>query len=91
MIFYFLFLFRLTENETKTKLNIFADHHGIIIDSSGVELSNNNTTISDKYGIRISPRQSPLYQTMVRKPKIFEIIHIYYDIFLFSSQFMVRH
>ncbi|CAF3465983.1 unnamed protein product [Rotaria sp. Silwood1] len=54
----------LTENETKTKLNIYADHSGIIIDSSGIGLSDPNITIFDMYGIRISPRQSPVVQIM---------------------------
>ncbi|CAF0737531.1 unnamed protein product [Adineta steineri] len=49
----------LTEKETKTIMNIFADHSGVIIDPFGVESSNHSM-----YGIRISPRQSPVYQPM---------------------------
>ncbi|CAF3855183.1 unnamed protein product [Rotaria magnacalcarata] len=54
----------LSESETKTKLTIFADHHGIMIDTSVVTSANTNKTISDIYGIRISPRQSPVYETV---------------------------
>ncbi|CAM2706098.1 unnamed protein product [Rotaria socialis] len=54
----------LSESETKTKLIIFADHHGIMIDTSVVTSANTNKTISDIYGIRISPRQSPVYETV---------------------------
>lgn len=61
----FFFLCRLTESETKTTMNIFADHTGVIIDPSAVGLSNRNTTLSDMFGIRISPRQSPVYQPVV--------------------------
>lgn len=56
----------MTERETKTKLNIFSDHAGIMIDTSSIVLSNDNTTTTELYGIRISPRQSPMYQTIVR-------------------------
>jgi len=51
----------LTESDTKTTLNIFADHAGVIIDPFGVAFTNR---LPDKRGIRISPRQSPVYQTM---------------------------
>jgi hypothetical protein len=44
-------------------LNIFADHTGVIIDPFGVAFTNR---LPDKRGIRISPRQSPVYQPMVR-------------------------
>ena len=57
---------RLTDNETKTKLTIFADHVGMTIDPSGIVAGNENMTISDMQGIRLSPRQSPVYQTRVR-------------------------
>jgi len=49
----------LTENETKTIMNIFADHTGVIIDPFGI-----GSTHPGMYGIRISPRQSPVYQPM---------------------------
>ncbi|CAF0835226.1 unnamed protein product [Rotaria sordida] len=58
------FIATLMENETKTKLNIFADHSGITIDPFIVGSSDRNITIPDMYGIRISPRQSPVFQTM---------------------------
>ncbi|CAF4344895.1 unnamed protein product [Rotaria sp. Silwood2] len=58
------FIATLTENETKTKLNIFADHSGIMIDPSGLGSSDPNITTPDMHGIRISPRQSPVFQTM---------------------------
>lgn len=47
-------------------MNIFADHTGVIIDPFGVESSNHSTMESVMHGIRISPRQSPVYQTVVR-------------------------
>jgi len=49
----------LTESETKTTMNIFADHAGIIIDPFTVSITTPNMR-----GIRISPRQSPVYQPM---------------------------
>ncbi len=58
--------YRLFESETKTTLNIFADHTGVIIDPLGIGISNDNTIVSNMRGIRISPRQSPVYQPMVR-------------------------
>ena len=57
--FFSYVIFRLTESETKTIMNIFADHTGVIIDPFGVNRLPNNQ------GIRISPRQSPVYQSMV--------------------------
>jgi len=54
----------LTESETKTIMNIFADHAGVIIDPFGVGLSNRSRIVPTMYGIRISPRQSPVYQPM---------------------------
>jgi hypothetical protein len=62
-------------------MNIFADHSDIIIDPFGVNRG------SDMYGICISPRQSPVYQLMVRRILIFQQNQI---LFLFS-QFMVQH
>jgi len=47
-------------------MNIFADHTGVIIDPFGVGLSNGSRIVPDMYGIRISPRQSPVYQPVVR-------------------------
>ncbi len=58
--------FRLTESETKTILNIFADHEGMIIDPFGIR----GKLTADMYGIRISPKQSPVYQLMVRSIRI---------------------
>jgi len=68
MIFYLIIdlFFRLTESETKTTMNIFADHAGVMIDPFGMGLSNRSRIIPDMYGIRISPRQSPVYQPVVR-------------------------
>jgi hypothetical protein len=67
----FLFFCRLFESETKTKMHLFSNHVGVIIDPVGVGMSNQNvnhiTTIPDMRGVRISPRQSPIYQPMVRK------------------------
>ncbi|UJR16326.1 hypothetical protein I4U23_003232 [Adineta vaga] len=54
----------LTESETKTTMHIFSDHAGIIIDPYGVGLSNRETMVPNMYGIRISPKQSPAYQSM---------------------------
>jgi hypothetical protein len=45
--------FRLSERETKTTMNIFADHAGLIIDPFGIGLSNRNKITSDMYGIRL--------------------------------------
>jgi hypothetical protein len=42
-------------------MNIFADNAGVIIDPFGI-----GSTNPGMYGIRISPRQSPVYQPMVR-------------------------
>jgi hypothetical protein len=47
-------------------MNIFADHAGVMIDPFGIGLSNRSRIIPDMYGIRISPRQSPVYQPVVR-------------------------
>ena len=57
----FHFFFRLSEKETLTSVNIFSDHTGVIIDPYGLGLSSMNRS-----GIRLSPRQSPVYQPMVR-------------------------
>ncbi|CAF1000143.1 unnamed protein product [Rotaria sordida] len=58
----------LYESETKTTMRIFSDHTGVVIDPFGVGSSNQNenhaTTIPDMRGVRISPRQSPVYQPM---------------------------
>jgi hypothetical protein len=67
-------------------MNIFSDHTGVIIDPFGVEISNHSRIASDMYGIRISPRQSPIYQSVVK----FSYFKFYLFIFLFS-QFMVQH
>ena len=71
---------RLTESETKTILNIFADHAGGIIDPFGVGLPNRNM-----HGIRISPKQSPVYQPMVRI-----VFFVMRNKFVSFSQFMVQ-
>src|SRR5690348_1762892 len=64
------FSIRLFESETKTTMHVFSDHAGVVIDQFGVGVTNNNiahvTTVPDR-GVRISPRQSPNYQPMVRK------------------------
>ncbi len=79
--------FRLSERETKTTMNIFADHAGLIIDPFGIGLSNRNKITSDMYGIRLSPKQSPVYQLMVNST-----FSSYRDEFFFSfSRFMVQH
>jgi hypothetical protein len=61
---------RLSESETKTTMHVFSDNSGVMIDPFGVGLSNQNvihaTTIPDVRGVRISPRQSPVYQPMVK-------------------------
>ena len=50
-------------------MRLFSDHTGVIIDPFGVGILTRNinraTTISNIHGIRISPRQSPVYQPMV--------------------------
>ena len=66
-------MFRLTESETKTTMNMFADHTGVIIDPFGTTSANLSQVVSDMYGIRISPKQSPFYQRGVR---------LYYSFFL---------
>ncbi len=52
-------------------MHIFSDHAGVVIDPFGVGITNENiphvTTIPDVRGVRISPRQSPMYQPMVKK------------------------
>ena len=48
-------------------MNIFADHTGVIIDPFGIGLSNKANVVGNMSGIRISPRQSPVYQPMVRR------------------------
>ena len=64
------FNFRLFENETKTRMRLFSDHMGVIIDRLSVGQSNENvdhaTAVFNMHGVRISPRQSPVYQPMVR-------------------------
>jgi hypothetical protein len=57
--------FRLTESETKTAVYVFADHAGVIVDSTGVVRAANRANLSDMFGVRISPRQSPSYQPRV--------------------------
>lgn len=58
----------LLESETNTIMRLFSDHAGVIIDPSGVgsshENHNNTTAVYDMHGVRISPRQSPVYQPM---------------------------
>ena len=44
---------------------MFSDHQGIVIDPSGIQSTSQNTTIADKYGIRLSARQTPVYSTLV--------------------------
>jgi len=56
-------------------MNIFADHTGVIIDPFAVGLSNR----SSMNGIRISPRQSPVYQPVVRLIFFFQILFIYFS------------
>lgn len=57
----------LSESETKTILHIFCDHTGLVIDPFGDGTSSPNihyaSTNRDVRGIRISPRQSPTYNT----------------------------
>jgi len=52
-------------------MHVFSDHAGVIIDPFGVGLANQTvnhaTTIPDMRGVRISPRQSPVYQSSVLK------------------------
>ncbi|CAF1571914.1 unnamed protein product [Adineta ricciae] len=54
----------LTDDETKTTMQIFSDHAGVIVDPFGVGLSNRQSIASNMSGIRISPKQSPVYQSM---------------------------
>jgi hypothetical protein len=62
-------ILRLSESETKTTMHVFSDHSGVIIDPYGAGFANQNTNrataIPDMHGVRISPRQSPVYQPMV--------------------------
>lgn len=64
-------VFRLSESETKTTMHIFADHAGVMIDPFGLGVSNENihhiTTTPDMRGVRISPKQSPIYESIVKK------------------------
>jgi hypothetical protein len=90
----FFFWFSLSESETKTIMHIFSDHAGVVIDPFGVGVSDENivhvTTVPDVHGVRISPRQSPMYQPMVNKSKF--QINLFSFLFLFSfSLFMVQH
>jgi hypothetical protein len=59
----------LFESETKTTLNIFSDHTGVMIDPFGVGPDTDNInyagSIPKMRGVRLSPRQSPMYQPMV--------------------------
>lgn len=56
----------LSENEKKTRLHVFSDHAGVRIDPFGVGVNNQDvnhaTTTPDMRGVRISPRQSPVYE-----------------------------
>jgi hypothetical protein len=75
-------------------MHIFSDHAGVVIDPFGVGVSDENivhvTTVPDVHGVRISPRQSPMYQPMVNKSKF--QINLFSFLFLFSfSLFMVQH
>lgn len=67
-------IFRLSESETKTTMHIFSDHTGVMIDPFGVGISDENirhiTTIPDMRGVRISPKQSPLYESLVNRKKL---------------------
>ena len=60
----------LTETETKTTMHVFSDHAGVRIDPLGVGVSNQGvnhaTATPDMRGVRISPRQSPVYEPSVR-------------------------
>ena len=62
-------LFRLFESDTKTTMHVFADHAGVVVDPFGMKISNGNaahvTAIPDLHGVRISPRQSPSYESSV--------------------------
>lgn len=76
------FFSRLTESETKTTMNIFADHAGVIINPNAVGFSNRSRILPDTYGIRISPRQSPVYQPVVRLIFIFSNLKFYLFVFI---------
>jgi hypothetical protein len=71
-------------------MHVFADHVGVMIDPVGDGFSNANvnhaTTIPDMRGIRISPRQSPVYKRTVKKIFFFFIKNK----ILFFSQCMVQ-
>jgi len=71
-------------------MHIFSDHAGVVIDPFGVGITNENiphvTTIPDVRGVRISPRQSPMYQPTVKKIKISKINFYFFCL----SRFMVQ-
>lgn len=57
----------LSESETKTIVHVFSDHTGLVVDPFGDGISNPTihhvSTNRDVRGVRISPRQSPIYET----------------------------
>ena len=55
-------MFRLSESETKMNVHLFADHSGLVIDPFGMAMSKEMMSLSEMRGIRLSPRQSPVYQ-----------------------------
>ena len=52
-------------------MHVFSDHAGLVIDPFGMKVSNENTphatAIPDLHGVRISPRQSPTYDSIVNQ------------------------
>jgi hypothetical protein len=89
------FSFRLSESETKTTMHLFSDHAGVMIDPFGVGVSNENihhvTNIPDIRGVRISPRQSPNYQPMVRQRKKFISFSFFFSLFMVQLQSFIHH
>lgn len=61
----------LSEAETKTTLNIFSDHTGLVVDPFGVGLIEQSinpvSATPELRGVRLSPRQSPIYQPIVSR------------------------
>ena len=43
-------------------VHLFADHSGLVIDPFGMAMSKEMMSLSEMRGIRLSPRQSPVYQ-----------------------------
>jgi len=56
------FVALLNDKETNTRVKIFSDNSGMFIDPSMILKEEINGTISTINGIRLSPRQSPIYQ-----------------------------